>query len=198
MSKVTLKPDGTEYMGIQVYDDGKMVDIPEEEVKNTEDMMRVFTGIQEVWWAAYKQKISEPNFISGLLRFAISFVKRGLDQKPELKEKEQRILESVGTKITELASEAADSEDDRAAIAKFKKPYKQLSDTEKETLEEDLTDRHTLNAIVYCFIARAFDIWTPKFWRSDAIAAEIKEKDQDKTEKEKAETEKRVPVGNYQ
>ena len=161
MSKVTLKPDGTEYTGIQVYDDGKMVDIPEEEIENTEEMMRVFTGIQEIWWSAYKQKISEPNFISGLLRFAISFVKRGLFQKPELKEKEQRILESVGTKITELASEAADSEDDRAAIAKFKKPYKQLSDAEKETLEEDLDDRFTMDAVAFTLIHRALDLWTP-------------------------------------
>ena len=66
---------------IQVYDDAKekVVDIPEDEVENITDMMRVFTGIQEVWYVAYKEKISEPNFISGLLRFAISFVKRGLD-----------------------------------------------------------------------------------------------------------------------
>ena len=196
MSKVTLKPDGTEYTGIQVYDDGKMVDIPEEEIENTEEMMRVFTGIQEVWWSAYKQKISEPNFISGLLRFGISFVKRGLDQKPELDEKVDRILESVGTKITEIATEATDAEDDRAAIARFKKPYEQLSDAEKETLEEDLTDRHTLDAIVYCFIARAFDIWTPKFWRSDAIANKIREKEQARAEKDKAKAEKRVPIGN--
>ena len=203
MSKVTLKPDGTKYTGIQVYDDGKMVDIPEEEVENTEEMMRVFTGIQEIWWSAYKQKISEPNFISGLLRFAISFVKRGLFQKPELKEKEQRIFESIATKVTEIAADAADSEDDRVAIAKFKKPYKQLSDAEKETLEEDLDDRYTLDAIAYCLITRAFDIWTPKFWRSDAIAAKIREKDQAEyekekadTEKEKAKAEKRVPVGN--
>jgi len=203
MSKITLKPDGTEYTGIQVYDDGKMVDIPEEEVENTEEMMRVFTGIQEVWWSAYKQKISEPNFISGLLRFAISFVKRGLFQKPELKEKEQRIFESIATKVTEIAADAADSEDDRVAIAKFKKPYKQLSDAEKEILEEDLDDRNTLDAITYCLITRAFDIWTPESQRSDAIAAKIKEnseaeheKEKAEAEKEKAKAEKRVPLGN--
>ena len=58
---------------IQVYDNAeeKLVNIPEEEVENITDMMRVFTGIQEVWYTAYKEKISEPNFISGLLRFAI-------------------------------------------------------------------------------------------------------------------------------
>ena len=54
---------------LQVYDETeeKLVDIPEDEVENITDMMRVFTGIQEVWFSAYKQKISEPNFISGLL-----------------------------------------------------------------------------------------------------------------------------------
>ena len=196
MSKVTLKPDGTKYTGIQVYDDGKMVDIPEEEIENTEEMMRVFTGIQEIWWSAYKQKISEPNFISGLLRFAISFVKRGLFQKPELKEKEQRIWESVATKVTEIAADAADSEDDRVAIAKFKKPYKQLSDAEKETLEEDLDDRYTLDAIAYCLICKALDLWTPKFWRLDAVAAKIAEVEKAEYEKEKGRAEKRVPVGS--
>ena len=36
---------------IQGYDDvkEKVVDIPEDEVENITDMMRVFTGIQEVW-----------------------------------------------------------------------------------------------------------------------------------------------------
>ena len=71
----------------------------------------------------------------------------------------------------------------------------------KEIFVEE--DRHVRNAIAYCFIARAFDIWTPKFWRSDAIAAKIREKDQAEHEKEKADaekekikSEKRVPVGN--
>jgi len=189
---------------IQVYDNAeeKLVNIPEEEVENITDMMRAFTGIQEVWHAAYKEKISEPNFISGLLRFAISFVKRGLFQKPELKEKEQRIFESIATKVTEIAADAADSEDDRVAIAKFKKPYKQLSDTEKETLEEDLDDRYTLDAITYALICHALDLWTPKFWRLNEVAAKIAEveraeyeKEKGIAEKEKAKAEKRVPVG---
>ena len=53
-------------------------------------------------------------------------------------------------KVTDIAGvDANDAEDDRAAIAKFKKPYKQLSDTEKETLEEDLDDRFTMDAVAY-------------------------------------------------
>jgi hypothetical protein len=64
----------------------------------------------------------------------------------------------------------------------------------KEIFVEE--DRHVRNAIAYCFIARAFDIWTPKFWRSDAIASKIREKEQAGAEKEKAKAEKRVPVGS--
>ena len=180
MSKVTLKPDGTEYMGIQVYDDGKMVDIPEEEVKNTEDMMRVYTGIQEVWWSAYKEKISEHSFISGLLRFALAFIERrlkesGTETDEWLNEEAGKIWDSIGPKIDKLV-------EDSGAI-----DSKERKQTDKEIL--------VLDALTFCFITRAFDLWTPKFWRSDAIAAKIKEKDQAEAEKEKAKAEKRVPAG---
>ena len=186
---------------IQVYDNAeeKLVNIPKEEVENITDMMRVFTGIQEVWWSAYKQKISEPNFISGLLRFAISFVKRGLDpnytdtepgsyNKSTISAKAEKIWESVGDKIIDILEDITTSEDFLP------------TNVPKEIFVEE--DRHVRNAIAYCFIARAFDIWTPKFWRSDAIAAKIREKDQAEYEKEKADgekakakAEKRVPVG---
>jgi hypothetical protein len=102
-----------------------------------------------------------------------------------------------------MAEEITNSEDDRAAIARFKKPYKQLSDAEKETLEEDLDDQYTLDAITYCLICRALDLWTPKFWRLDDVAAKIAEvekteyeKEKAIAEKDKAKAEKRVPVGN--
>jgi len=199
---------------IQVYDDGKLVDIPEEEVENITDMMRVFTGIQEVWYTAYKEKISEPNFISGLLRFAISFVRRGLDPnyagtepgggyESTISAKAEKIWESVEDKIIDIVEDITNSEDDKAAIAKFKKPYKQLSDAEKETLEEDLDDRYTLDAIAYCLICKALDLWTPNFWRLDAVATKIAEvekaeyeKEKAIAEKEKGKAEKRVPVGS--
>jgi len=187
---------------IQVYDNAeeKLVNIPEDEVENITDMMRVFTGIQEVWFSAYKQKISEPNFISGLLRFAISFVKRGLDpnytdtepgsyNKSTISAKAEKIWESVGDKIIDIVEDITTSEDFLP------------TNVPKEIFAEE--DRHVRNAIAYCFIARAFDIWTPKYWRSDAIAAKIREKDQAEyekekadAEKEKAKAEKRVPVGN--
>ena len=177
---------------IQVYDNAeeKLVNIPEEEVENITDMMRVFTGIQEVWYAAYKQKISEPNFISGLLRFAISFVKRGLDpnytddvpgsyNKSTISAKAEKIWESVGDKIIDIVEDITTSEDFLP------------TNVPKEIFAEE--DRHVRNAIAYCFIARAFDIWTPKFWRSDAIANKIREKDHAEYEKEKADAEKRKP-----
>ena len=187
---------------IQVYDDAeeKVVDIPEDEVENITDMMRVFTGIQEVWFSAYKQKISEPNFISGLLRFAISFVKRGLDpnytdtepgsyNKSTISAKAEKIWESVGDKIIDIVEDITTSEDFLP------------TNVPKEIFAEE--DRHVRNAIAYCLITRAFDIWTPKFWRSDAIANKIREKDHAEYEKEKADAEKakakaekRVPVGN--
>jgi len=180
---------------LQVYDDAeeKLVNIPEEEVENITDMMRVFTGIQEVWHTAYKEKISEPNFISGLLRFAISFVKRGLDpnyidtepgsyNKSTISAKAEKIWESVGDKIIDIVEDITTSEDFLP------------TNVPKEIFVEE--DRHVRNAIAYCFIARAFHIWTPKFWRSDAIANKIREKDRVRAEKEKAKAEKRVPVGS--
>jgi len=119
-----------------------------------------------------------------------------LKQNPKHGEFPEKIWESVSNKILDIAEEITNSEDDKAAIAKFKKPYKQLSDAEKETLEEDLDDRYTLDAIAYCLICHALDLWTPKFWRSDAIANKIREKEQARAEKEKVKAEKRVPLGN--
>ena len=160
---------------IQVYDidEKKTVTIPQDEVENITDMMRVFTGIQEVWYTAYKEKISEPNFISGLLRFAISFVKRGLDPNyagtepgggygSTISAKAEKIWESVGDKIIDILEDITTSEDFLP------------TNVPKEIFVEE--DRHVRNAIAYCFIARAFDIWTPKYWRSDAIAAKIRGK----------------------
>ena len=178
---------------IQVYDDGKLVDIPEEEVENVRCMRQVYKLIYHAWESALAKKISNPNFISGLLRFAISFVKRGLDPnyagtesgggyESTISAKAEKILESVEDKIIDIVEDITTSEDFLP------------TNVPKEIFVEE--DRHVRNAIAYCFIARAFDIWTPKFWRSDAIAAKIREKDQAEAEKEKAKTEKRVPVGN--
>ena len=199
MSKVTQKLDGTPSITeIQAYDkfEGKVVDIPDDEVEEVQNSRRVYFAIKRNYSEAKDTKISARNFITGLLRFAIAEVESGLKQKPELDEQWKRISESVYDKLNDIATGVCDSEDDRAAIARFKKPYKQLSDAEKETLEEDLDDQYTLDAITYCLICRALDLWTPKFWRLDAVAAKIAEVEKAEYEKEKAIAEKRVPLGN--
>ena len=182
---------------LQVYDkiEEKVVDIPDDEVEEVQNSRRVYFAIKRNFFKAKDDKISARNFITGLLRFAIAEVESGLKQKPELEEQWKRISESVGDKVTDAGLDANDAEDDRAAIAKFKKPYKQLSDAEKETLEEDLDDRYTLDAITFCLISKALEIWTPKFWRLDEVAAKIAEVEKVEVEKEKGKAEKRVPVG---
>ena len=183
---------------IQVYDEteGKVVDIPEDEVESVQNTRRTYFAIQRNVFESKPATISAREFITGLLRFGITGVENGLKQKPELDEQWKRISESVYDKLNDIATGVCDSEDDRAAIARFKKPYKQLSDAEKETLEEDLDDRYTLDAIAYCLICKALDLWTPKFWRLDDVAAKIAEVERAEVEKEKVKAEKRVPIGS--
>jgi hypothetical protein len=189
---------------IQVYDktEEKLVDIPEDEVESVQNTRRTYFAIQRNVFESKPATISAREFITGLLRFGITGVENGLKQKPELDEQWKRISESIYDKLNDIATGVCDSEDDRVAIAKFKKPYKQLSDAEKETLEEDLDDRYTLDAITYALICHALDLWTPKFWRLNEVAAKIAEveraeyeKEKAIAEKEKAKAEKRVPVG---
>ena len=200
---------------LQVYDklEGKVVDIPEDEVESVQNTRLTYFAIHRNVFKSKPATISAREFITGLLQFGINDVENGLKQKPELDEQWKRIFESVADKVTKAGVDETDAEDDRAAVAKFKKPYKQLSDAEKETLEEDLDDRFTMDAIAFTLIHRALDLWTPKFWRLDEIAAKIEEAFQAeaekqkadpsrivpldlKAEKEKAKAEKRVPVGN--
>ena len=183
---------------IQVYDEeeGKVVDIPKEEVEAVQNSRRIYFVIERNYSEARKNGISNQEFLTGLLRFAVAGLESNVRQSPELDKKVQRIWESVSPKLTQAGVDAIDSEDDRDAIAKFKKPYKQLSDAEKETLENELNELHSLNTIAYCFLCRALDTSTPNLWRLDAIATKIAEIERTEAEKEKAKTEKRVPVGN--
>ena len=183
---------------IEIFDidEKKTVTISEEEVKSVQNSRRIYDVTGRNYSEARKNGISNQEFFTGLLRFAVARFEKQVRQSPELKEKVQRFWESVSPKITQVGLDAIESEDDRAAIAKFKKPYKQLSDAEKETLEEDLDDRYTLDAITHCLIAKALEIWTPKFWRIYEVAAKIAEVERAEVEKEKAKAEKRVPVGN--
>ena len=194
---------------LQAYDrlKEKVVDIPEDEVESVQNTRRVYFGIQKKVFEASTvgtvANISVRSFITGLLRYGKWQVEKGLKQNPKHGEFPERIWEIIENKIIDIAEDITNSEDDRAAIAKFKKPYKQLSDAEKETLEEDLDDRYTLDAIAYCLICKALDLWTPKFWRLDEVAAKIAEvekveyeKEKAIAEKDKAKAEKRVPVGS--
>ena len=189
---------------IEIFDidEKKTVTIPEEEVKSVQNSRRIYSVTGRNYSEARKNGISNQEFFTGLLRFAVAGFEKQVRQSPELKEKVQRFWESVSPKITQVGLDAIESEDDRAAIAKFKKPYKQLSDAEKETLEGVLSDQHSLDTIVYCLLSRALDASTPKWWRLDAVAnkiAEIEKTEDEKekaiAEKEKAKAEKRVPVG---
>ena len=116
------------------------MDIPEDEVESVQNTRLTYFAIQRNVFKSKPATISAREFITGLLQFGITGVENGLKQKPELKEQWKRISESVYDKLNDIATGVCDSEDDRAAIARFKKPYKQLSDTEKETLEEDLDE----------------------------------------------------------
>ena len=190
---------------IEIFDidEKKTVTISEEEVKSVQNSRRIYSVTGRNYSEARKNGISNQEFFTGLLRFAVARFEKQVRQSPELKEKVQRFWESVSPKITQVGLDAIESEDDRAAIAKFKKPYKQLSDAEKETLEGVLSDQHSLDTIVYCLLSRALDASTPKWWRLDAVAnkiAEIEKAEDEKekaiAEKEKAKAEKRVPVGS--
>ena len=149
---------------LQVYDEteGKLVDIPEDEVESVQNTRRIYFGIQQKVFEASTvgtvANISVRSFITGLLRYGKWQVEHGLKQNPEHDEFPEKIWESVSNKILDIVEDITNSEDDRAAIARFKKPYKQLSDAEKETLEEDLDDRYTLDAIAYCLICKALDL----------------------------------------
>jgi len=184
---------------LQAYDvlEKKVVDIPEDEVESVQNTRRIYFGIQQKVFEASTvgtvANISVRSFITGLLRYGKWKVEEGLKQNPKHGEFPERIWESVADKINDIVEDITNSEDDRAAIAKFKKPYKQLSDAEKETLEEDLDDRYTLDAIAYCLICKALDLWTPEFWRLDAVAAKIAEVEKAEYEKEKDMRKKRKP-----
>jgi hypothetical protein len=187
---------------LQVYDrlKEKVVDIPEDEVESVQNTRRIYFGIQQKVFEASTvgtvANISVRSFITGLLRYGKWEVEHSLKQNPKHGEFPERIWKSVHDKIIDVTEDITNSEDDRAAIARFKKPYKQLSDVEKETLEEDLDDQYNLDAIAYCLICKALDLWTPKFWRLNDVAAKIAEVERAEVEKEKVKAEKRVPVGS--
>ena len=176
--------------GIQVYDDGKLVDIPEDEVENVRCIRETYGLIYHAWKEACSKKISNPNFISGLLKYLDKFIEHDLQRDEKTWEEAGKIWKRVQSKISKAMQEAQDEEDEKTAQRKFQKPFDKLSDAEKEILYDGEPSAAIIRAtLTYLFICRAFDTWTPNWQRVDDIASKIEDA-------EKAKAEKRVPVGN--
>ena len=175
---------------IQVYDDGKLVDIPKEEVENVRCMRETYYLIYQAWESACSKKISNPNFISGLLKYLDKFIEHDLQRDEKTWEEAGKIWKNVQPKISKAMQEADEEDNEETAQRKFQKPFDQLSDAEKEILFDGEPSRGVVRAtLTYLFICRAFDTWTPNYHRVDDIAIKIENA-------EKAKAEKRVPVGN--
>ena len=175
---------------LQVYDDGKLVDIPKDEVENVRCMRETYYLIYQAWESACSKKISNPNFISGLLKYLDKFIEHDLQRDEKTWEEVGKIWKNVQPKISKAMQEADEEDNEETAQRKFQKPYDKLSDAEKEILFDGEPSRGVVRAtLTYLFICRAFDTWTPNYHRVDDIAIKIENA-------EKAKAEKRVPVGN--
>ena len=175
---------------IQVYDDGKLVDIPKEEVENVRCMRETYYLIYQAWESACSKKISNPNFISGLLKYLDKFIEHDLQRDEKTWKEVGKIWKNVQPKISKAMQEADEEDNEETAQRKFQKPYDKLSDAEKEILFDGEPSSGVVRAtLTYLFICRAFDTWTPNYHRVDDIAIKIENA-------EKAQAEKRVPVVN--
>ena len=175
---------------IQVYDDGKLVDIPKEEVENVRCMRETYYLIYQAWESACSKKISNPNFISGLLKYLDKFIEHDLQKDEKTWKEVGKIWKNVQPKISKAIQEAGEEENEETAQRKFQKPFDKLSDAEKEILFDGEPSSGVVRAtLTYLFICRAFDTWTPNYHRVDDIAIKIENA-------EKAQAEKRVPVVN--
>ena len=175
---------------VQVYDDGKLVDIPKDEVENVRCMRETYYLIYQAWESACSKKISNPNFISGLLKYLDKFIEHDLQRDEKTWKEAGKIWKNVQPKISKAMQEADEEDNEETAQRKFQKPYDKLSDAEKEILFDGEPSRGVVRAtLTYLFICRAFDTWTPNYHRVDDIAIKIQNA-------EKAQAEKRVPVVN--
>ena len=175
---------------IQVYDDGKLVDIPKDEVENVRCMRETYYLIYQAWESACSKKISNPNFISGLLKYLDKFIEHDLQRDEKTWKEAGKIWKNVQPKISKAMQEADEEDNEETAQRKFQKPFDKLSDAEKEILFDGEPSSGVVRAtLTYLFICRAFDTWTPNYHRVDDIAIKIQNA-------EKAQAEKRVPVVN--
>ena len=174
----------------QVYDDGKLVDIPEDEVENVRCMRETYYLIYQAWESACSKKISNPNFISGLLKYLDKFIEHDLQRDEKTWEEAGKIWKNVQPKISKAMQEALKETFGESAQRKFQKPFDKLSDAEKEILFDGEPSTAIIRTtLTYLFICRAFDTWTPNWQRVDDIASKIEDA-------EKAKAEKRVPIGS--
>ena len=176
---------------IQVYDDGKLVDIPEEEVENVRCMRQVYKLIHQAWESVAKEdKISNPNFLSGVLKWLDKFIEHDLQRDEKTWKEVGKIWKNVQDKISKAMQEADEEDNQETAQRKFQKPFDQLSYAEKEILFDGEPSRGVVRAtLTYLFICRALDTWTPNYHRVDDIAIKIQNA-------EKAQAEKSVPLGS--
>ena len=175
---------------IQVYDDGKLVDIPKEEVEDVRCIRQVYKLIHQAWESDNAKNISSPNFLSGVLKWLDEFIKHDLRRDEKTWEEAGKIWKRVQSKISKAMQEAQDEEDEEVAQRKFQKPFDKLSHAEKKILYDGEPSRAIVRTtLTYLFICRAFDTWTPNWQRVDDIASKIEDA-------EKAKAEKRVPVGS--
>ena len=109
---------------IQVYDDGKLVDIPEEEVEDVRCMRQVYKLIYHAWESALAKKISNPNFISGLLKYLDKFIEHDLQRDEKTWDEVGKIWKHVQPNISKAMQEAQVSEDEEIAVEKDRLEHK--------------------------------------------------------------------------
>jgi len=147
---------------IKVYDklDKKVVTIPEIEVERVKEMKRVFQAIELLFGG---RKVEKSPFVSGLLKFlTVYMMQRCL---PDKKIMQKHI--AINQTIFEAVGKAWKSEYDKVAIEKFKKPFDQLVDAEKKSIDDEYD--YIFDLVAFSLITSAFNTWTPKFYRVDDV-----------------------------
>ena len=147
---------------IKVYDklDEKVVTIPEREVERVKEMKRVFQAIELLFGG---RKVEKSPFVSGLLKFlTVYMMQRCL---PDKKIMQKHI--AIHQQIVEAVHKVGQSEYDKVSIEKFKKPFDQLVDAEKKSIDDEYD--YIFDLVAFSLITSAFNTWTPKFYRVDDV-----------------------------
>ena len=151
---------------IKVYDklDEKVVTIPEREVERVKEMKHVFQAIELLFGG---RKVEKSPFVSGLLKFlTVYMMERCL---PDKKIMQKHI--AINQTIFEAVGKAWKSEYDKVAIEKFKKPFDQLADADRNTIGDEYD--YVFDLVTFSLITFAFNSWTPKFYRVDDVSKKL-------------------------